>query len=106
MAAPFCRSVLDRSHFCRSQDRRSDQSAGWAFGLLLGWIGVAVVVSSNKNPQAAGQDAALTAKERAIRQFEAELRLAELNARKVALASTVFSGRSDESGTTCRGPFS
>jgi hypothetical protein len=64
------------------------QRAGWAWGLLLGWIGVAIVAClSNKDPQIAAQDVALTAKHREIEELEAEVRLAELNARKAALES-------------------
>jgi|tagenome__1003787_1003787.scaffolds.fasta_scaffold20874338_3 hypothetical protein len=60
------------------------QRAGWAWGLLLGWLGVVIVAClSSKAPQ----DAALSAKQRQIQELEAEVRLAELNARKAALSS-------------------
>jgi hypothetical protein len=60
--------------------------AGWVSGLLLGWIGVIVVAClSNKDPQIAAQDVALTAKQREVKELEADVRLAELTARKEAL---------------------
>jgi hypothetical protein len=60
--------------------------AGWAWGLLLGWIGVIIVAClSNRDPQIAAQDIALTAKQREVKELEAEVRLAELTARKEAL---------------------
>jgi len=63
------------------------QRAGWAWGLLLGWLGVAVVAClSNKDPRVAARDVALTAKQRVIAELEAEVRLAELSARKAALS--------------------
>lgn len=57
--------------------------AGWAWGLVLGWLGVIIVaVLSNKNPQIAAQDSALTAKQREVQQLEMDIRLAELQAKK------------------------
>jgi hypothetical protein len=62
--------------------------AGWAWGLLLGWIGVVIVAClSNKDPQIAAQDMALIAKQREVKELETEIRLAELNAKKQALTS-------------------
>jgi hypothetical protein len=61
--------------------------AGWAWGLLLGWLGVIIVAClSNKAPQITAQDVALTEKQREVAQLETEVRLAELTARKEALA--------------------
>lgn len=64
------------------------QRAGWVWGLLLGWIGVAIVAClSNKDPRIVAQDTALTAKQREIQELEADIRLAELNAKKAAIVS-------------------
>ena len=62
--------------------------AGWAWGLFLGWLGVIIVAClSNTDPQIAAQDTALTEKQREVAQLETEVRLAELTARKEALAA-------------------
>jgi threonine/homoserine efflux transporter RhtA len=60
--------------------------AGWAWGLLLGWIGVIIVAClSAKHPQPTAADVALTSDKLKIEALETEIRLAELNARKEAL---------------------
>jgi hypothetical protein len=56
--------------------------AGWAWGLLLGWIGVVIVAClSDKNPHAA----TLSAKQLEVAQLETEVKLAELRKRQAAL---------------------
>jgi NADH:ubiquinone oxidoreductase subunit 6 (subunit J) len=52
---------------------------GWAFGFLLGWIGVIIVAClSDKTP--------LTAKQREVAELEAEVKLAELRQRQRQIA--------------------
>jgi hypothetical protein len=56
--------------------------AGWAWGLLLGWVGVIIVAClSNKN----AEHTALSEKQRQVAELEAEVRLAELRKRQAAL---------------------
>lgn len=63
--------------------------AGWAWGLLLGWIGVIIVaVLSDKNTDSARQ--------REVADLEAEIRLAELRKRQAELVA-------DSSKTESRG---
>jgi hypothetical protein len=63
--------------------------AGWAWGLLLGWVGVIVVATlSDKHPKATAQDIALTAKQHEVKELETEIRLAELKAQRDVLNTT------------------
>jgi hypothetical protein len=57
--------------------------AGWAWGLLLGWIGVIIVAClSDASPEVAK----LTAKQREVAELEADLRLEELRRRQNTLS--------------------
>jgi hypothetical protein len=57
--------------------------AGWAWGLLLGWLGVIIVAClSEKKPQVTAQDIHFAAKQREVEQLETDIRLAELKAQK------------------------
>jgi hypothetical protein len=56
--------------------------AGWAWGLLLGWIGVVIVaVLPSRDPQ----HVQITDKQRQVLELEAEVRLAELRKRQAEL---------------------
>ena len=58
--------------------------AGWAWGLLLGWIGVIIVAClSDKNPKVT----AMTERQREVAELEAEIKLAELRKQHAALVS-------------------
>jgi hypothetical protein len=62
--------------------------AGWAWGLLLGWLGVIIVAClSEKKPPVAVEDILLAAKQREVEQLETEIRLAELKAQKDRLSA-------------------
>ena len=57
--------------------------AGWAWGLLLGWIGVLIVAClSDKNPQSV----TLSAKQHELAELEADLKIAELRKRQAILS--------------------
>jgi hypothetical protein len=61
--------------------------AGWAWGAILGWLGVIIVLClSDLNPQETAQAASLTAKQHEVAELEAEIKLAELRKRQAALA--------------------
>ena len=58
--------------------KRKGRSDGWAWGFVLGWLGVIIVACmSDKNAEK------LTAKQREVAELEAELRLAELRKQQV-----------------------
>jgi hypothetical protein len=57
--------------------------AGWAWGLLLGWLGVLIVAClSDRSPDVTTSNA----RQREIAELEAEVKLAELRKRHAALA--------------------
>jgi TM2 domain-containing membrane protein YozV len=59
----------------------SKNRAGWAWGLLLGWIGVIVLACLSDKSQ-------LTAKQREVAELAADLRLAELRQRQTSLSDS------------------
>jgi hypothetical protein len=56
--------------------------SGWAWGLLLGWVGVVVVACL---PARDTTPASLTAKQQELAELEAEVKMAELRQRQTAL---------------------
>lgn len=60
--------------------------AGWAWGAILGWIGVLIVAClSDVNPHGTAKTASLTAKQHEVAELEADVKLAELRKRQAAL---------------------
>lgn len=56
--------------------------AGWAWGLLLGWLGVIIVACL---PDKSPGTTALSAKQREVAELEADVRLAELRKHQTTL---------------------